>query len=70
MKPGDLVWFKLNWQPFEYPDRLGVLIALKSLRPEGLNSGEYAEILHVNKIWKISLDWVRPHKKEEDNEES
>ena len=70
MKPGDLVWFKLNWQPFEHPDRLGVLVALKQLRPDSPSPRKYAEILHENKIWKISLEWVRPYKKEEDNEES
>ena len=69
MKPGDLVWFKLNWQPFEYPDRLGVLIALKKLREKDFDARRYAEILHENKIWKISLEWVRPYKKEEDVEE-
>lgn len=68
MKPGDLVWFKLNWQPYEYPDQLGVLIGIKLLR-EG-STTRYAEILHQDKIWNISLPYVRPYKKEEDNEES
>jgi len=70
VKPGDLVWFSLNWEPWEYSDRLGMLIKLKRIPEGSAGPATYAEIMHENKLWKINLDWVRPYKKEEDNEES
>ena len=69
MKPGDLVWFNLNWEPHEYSEHLGLLLDIKSLESNYAGTPTYAEILYENKIWKISLPWVRPYKKEEDDEE-